>query len=800
MQAPGAPGLEPRWTTSDKVGVGTAVAGTSRIWFTLSHGIINEIYFPRMDLANTRDAQFLVITEDGRFLEEKRDLIHEFRYIDPGAPAFELVNTDPRGTFRIVKRIVSWPDGNAVIQQFRFEVLQGKREDFRVFLLVAPHIGNQGAHNNARIVDLRGEPALIAWREGSASALCVKASAPFRALSVGFVGSSDGWTQLYYHRTLQKYDEALDGNVALSAEMDPNTEEQVVTFAFGRSMAESQFTAALSLLYPWDAIEQRYIGQWQEYMDRLPGLLPYDHPHSRIQRISAMVLKIHHGKLFPGGIIASLSIPWGNAAGDGNMGGYHLVWPRDMVEAAQALIALGDMDAAWQALAFLMATQKTDGSWPQNFWLDGVPYWAGSQLDETAFPIHLAHHLWELGQIKNELVVYEMIKKALGYICRNGPLTEQDRWEEDGGYSPSTLAATISALILGADVARRQGDADIADFCEHLADYWQGRIDKWTFTEHGAVDPRFPRHYVRIHVSIPPSPDGRVEHGYVPIKNVLPGQPNQYPEEAVIDGGFLELVRYGIKSPADPHILESVEAYDTILGAKMPYGPLWYRYNHDGYGEMPDGSPFLGSGKGRLWPLLAGERGHYALSLGESVEPYLRAMEGSASIGGLIPEQVWDQEDIPDKELYFGRPSGSAMPLVWAHAEYIKLLRSALDGKIFEMPDKVKVRYIENWVPSSFIYWQLNHKRHHFYPHDKTLRIVVPEPAQCVLTTDEWQSHKTEQMLNSRIGLYYLDVALADIKMVEFTFYWSEADRWEGKNYRLDLRIAPPAQDVEPSH
>ncbi|SMC02190.1 glucoamylase [Sulfobacillus thermosulfidooxidans DSM 9293] len=785
MQAPGAPGLEPRWTSSDKMAVGTSIAGTSRVWFTLSHGILNEIYFPRMDQANTRDAQFLVLTRDGRFLEEKRDLRHDFHYIDPDAPAFELINTDPQGTFRIIKRIVTWPDGNVVIQQFRFEVLHGSIEDFRVFLLVAPHIGNQGAHNNAQIITLREEPALLAWRE--ATALCIQSTAKFKSCSVGYVGASDGWTQLYYRRTLEAYDEALDGNVALTAELDLTEPEQMIALAFGRSIQEAKFTASLALLHPYYTIEQRYIQQWREYMSGLSGLLPYDDPHSREQRISAMVLKIHHGKLFPGGIIASLSIPWGNAAGDGNMGGYHLVWPRDMVEAAQAFIALGDIEAAWQALLFLIATQKADGSWPQNFWLDGVPYWSGSQLDETAFPIHLAYHLWQLKDIKNQRAVYGMVKKALRYICLSGPVTQQDRWEEDGGYSPSTLAATISALVLGADLARQQGDDNIAEFCEHLADYWQGRIDKWTFTEHGQVDPRFPRHYVRIHVSVPPSPDGRVEHGYVPIKNVLPGEPNQYPEEAVIDGGFLELVRYGLKSPRDPHIVDSVAAYDAVLKVDLPYGPLWHRYNHDGYGEMPDGSPFQGAGQGRLWPLLAGERGHYALALGESPEPYLKAMEGASSVGGMIPEQVWDQPDIPEKELYFGRPSGSAMPLVWAHAEYIKLLRSAMDGRVFELPDVVRMRYTVHPTHSAMVFWQFNHKRHHFYASDETLRIVVPQFAQCVFTTNEWKTHEMQDMRDNGLGVYFLDVDLKGQDMVEFTFYWPEAGHWEGQNYRLDL-------------
>ncbi len=784
--APGWPGLSATWTSSAKHGVGTAIEDTSRVWFTLSHGILNEIYFPRMDVANTRDAQLLIVSNDGGFWEEKRDLQHQVSYIHPDAPAYKLINTEPTGRFRITKRIVTWPEGDALMQQVTFEALKGSVGDYRVFFLIAPHIKNQGGHNSARLVEMRGRQGLIAWREDAA--LCVASTVPFLRRSVGYVGTSDGWTLLKNHQELPEFGQAQDGNVAMTAELDISRGEQTLALAFGRTPDEAQFTAELSLLHNYYHIEQDYVTSWTAYMDSLPGLVPHDHPHAHVQRVSAFVLKTHHGKLFPGGIIASLSIPWGNAAGDGNMGGYHLVWPRDMVEAAQAFLALGDVKSARQSLFFLMATQQPDGSWPQNFWLDGQPYWAGSQLDETAFPVLLAYRLEAMDALRSGEPVYPMVRKALAYICQTGPVTQQDRWEEDSGYSPSTLAITISALIVGADMARREGEAHVAEYCEDLADYWQGRLDKWTFTDHGRVDARYPSHYIRIHVQPPQISDGRVDHGFVPIKNMAPGAPSLYPEDAVIDGGFLELVRYGIKGADDPHITKSVTAYDAILRQEMPYGPLWHRYNHDGYGEQADGSPFQGHGKGRLWPLLAGERGHYALALGESAEPYLKSMEGAASVGGLLPEQVWDSEDIPEHELFLGHPSGSAMPLVWTHSEFIKLLRSSMDRHVFELPEPVHTRYVQSFKSPQVgvIFWQINHKRRHWFPADRTLRIALAHPANLVYTTDNWEHTLHAALEDSGVGMYFADFSLEKIRMVEFTIYWTEREQWEGTNFRLD--------------
>jgi glucoamylase len=391
--------------------------------------------------------------------------------------------------------------------------------------------------------------------------------------------------------------------------------------------------------------------------------------------------------------------------------------------------------------------------------------------------------------------VYPMVKKALSFLVQAGPVTQQERWEEDGGYSPATLAVCISALIMGAALARERNDLAVANYAEAVADYWQANLDRWTFTDHGAIDPRFPRHYIRIHASTPESPDGTVQNGWVPIKNLPVGVPNLYPEVAVIDGGFLELVRYGVKAPLDPHVVDSVRAYDGILRKDLPYGPLYYRYNHDGYGEQADGSPYRGAGIGRLWPLLAGERGHYALAAGDNAWPYLTAMEKAASEGGLIPEQVWDGPDIPARELYYGRPSGSAMPLVWAHAEYVKLLHSLTIGEVFETQSLVARRYAQNTARPTChrLFWQFNHKRRVWFDHETTLRIAVAAPAQLVYTTDDWQHHQTVTMIDSGLGMFYYDIDLSQAKAAEFTFYWTAAGHWEGQNFRLQAAPSPQA-------
>lgn len=778
MKAPGWPGAAPTWTTGAKTAVGTAVGDGSRVWYTIAKGIVTEVYYPRQDEAALRDAQLLIHSSDGGFWEEKRDLSHSFRYVDSHAPACELVSADPDGRFRIVKRIAVWDKAPVLAVKIRFEVLRGETGDYRAFWLVAPHLDNQGMGNDGRVTMLSGRIALEATRH--TKTVCLASTVPFVGGSAGYVGVSDGWTHLS-RGEFPIYEEALDGNIALTAELDLSRSEQTLLIGFGRKPTEARFAAAVALHVPYEQIEHAYVAGWRRYLESLSGLLPDGHPHAVMQRISAIVLRTHQDKLFSGGLTASLSIPWGETVGDGQGGGYHLVWSRDMVEAAQALLALGDVEGAVDALRYLMVTQRADGSWPQNFWLDGVPYWNGSQLDETALPVHLAHSLVESGALVDTGSVYDMVRRALGHLVRHGPTTEQDRWEENAGYSPFTLATAVASLVLGADLARRHGDADAAAFAEGLADYWNARIEEWTFVEDGDLVPGHPRYYERIRPTA--TAENHPSHARIPVKN-HPGE-DLVLDTRMVDGGFLQLVRSGLRQADDPRIKDSVALYDTLLKTETPAGPVWHRYNDDGYGEQDDGTPFTGFGRGRGWPLLTGERGHYALAAGEDPEPYLRAMEAMASEGGMIPEQVWDTDDIPEKGLLCGRPTGSAMPLVWAHAEYVKLLKSACEGRVWDRCQIVADRYKK--PPASVrLHWLFCHRPTSWTNDMTDLRVVAEASADLVFTRDDWATVETARLNPCEpLGVHFADIPLADAAAVEFTFFWTQAQRWEGRNFRL---------------
>ena len=106
---PGAPGIPARWTSSAKSGVGTALSLASRVWFTISHGILNEIYYPHLDSACTRDMGLIVTGPGGYFSEEKRDAEHAIEPFEDGVPAYRLLNTAADGAYRIEKRIITDP-------------------------------------------------------------------------------------------------------------------------------------------------------------------------------------------------------------------------------------------------------------------------------------------------------------------------------------------------------------------------------------------------------------------------------------------------------------------------------------------------------------------------------------------------------------------------------------------------------------------------------------------------------------------------------------------------------------------
>jgi len=792
--APGWPGIPPRWTSSAKTCAGTALNQHSKVWFTLSHGILNEVYFPRVDQACTRDMGFIVT--DGRefFSEEKRHCTFENRPCEPGVPVYELMNTDNSGRYRIHKEVFSDPYRNVVLQKIRFEPLQGQLSDYRLFALLSPHLANCGYGNTGWIGDYKGFPMFLAEHGGAT--LSLASSAPWKKMSVGFVGVSDGWQDLSQHFEMEwDYNRAENGNIAFTGEVDLAAckGEFVIALGFGSIWTEAGQQARSSLFEDYADLRKHFISQWKNWQEKL---LPLDQPLRQhdLYRSSTAVLRAHESKDFLGGIIASLSIPWGFDKGDEDLGGYHLVWPRDLVETAGALLAAGAVTDAVRVLRYLEATQEAVGNWAQNLWLDGRPYWSGIQMDETAFPILLIDLMRReapeaLGKLDRW---WPMVRNAVSFIVRNGPVTQQDRWEEDAGYSPFTLAAEISALLAAAEIADLTGHSEQAQTMRDTADAWNDNIERWVYAEGGDLAQQLgvSGYYVRI---APPDTDGAASptQGFVPIKNKPPGEDGERAYH-IISPDALALVRFGLRSPEDPRIINTLRAIDALLAVELPQGPCWYRYNGDGYGEHRDGSAFDGTGIGRPWPLLAGERGHYAVAAGhrDEAEALLTVMENSTSgQSRLLPEQVWDAADIPALELFRGKPSGSACPLVWAHSEYIKLRRSIRDGKIFDQPPQTVQRYLKEKRIRQIFGWRFNNKTRSI-PRNKTLRIVLLMPARVHWSIDDWKTAHDTDTRDTGLGIHVLDLPTASLPAggeAVFTFFWPNESRWEGTDFRVKV-------------
>jgi glucoamylase len=795
--APGWPGIEPRWTSSAKSGIGTALSLNSRVWFTLSHGILNEVYYPRVDQACIRDLGLLITDGAGYFSEEKRHCRFENVPLEPGVPVYELTNTELEGRYRIEKEILTDPFRNVVLQRIRFVPLRGALRDYRVYALLAPHLGNFGSGNTGWVADYKGDPMLFA--EHNATALALASSAPWLKMSAGFVGFSDGWQDLAQHYQMTwEYERAENGNIALIGEIDLNTcgGDFVLALGFGGIWSEAGQQVRSTLLEPYTELRHSYVAHWRTWQTQL---LPLDEPPREcdLYRASTAVLRSHESKDFLGGVIASLSIPWGFNKGDEDLGGYHLVWPRDLVETAFGFLAAGAASDAVRVLRYLESTQEADGHWAQNMWLDGRPYWMGLQMDEAAFPILLVDRLLRDAQTEmgDPARWWSLVERSAAFLVRNGPVTQQDRWEEDAGYSPFTLAVEISALLAAADLADRVGERAIASDLRDSADNWNDNVERWTYAtgtdlaDQVGVD----GYYVRI---APPEGDGAASplQGFVPIKNRPPGDSSEAATH-MISPDALALVRFGLRSPHDPRILNTIKVIDAVLRVKLPQGNCWYRYNGDGYGEHEDGSPFDGTGIGRPWPLLAGERAHYELAAGRprAAEDLLKVMEFSTEGGRLIPEQVWDAGNIPGRELFLGKPTGSASPLVWAHSEYIKLRRSLRDGRIFDQPPQPVQRYQVEKRTSPYFAWRFNNKCNSM-PKGKILRILLLSPALVHWSFDGWNHTQDAETRATGLGTQVLDLPsekLAPGDRILFTFLWLNERRWEGVDFSVVVEADP---------
>lgn len=787
----GAPGIEPRWTHSDKNGIGTAYSASSKIWFTLFGGIVTEVYYPTVDRPQIRDLQYLVTDGKSFFHEEKRDLRSEVNRLSDHGLGFCCTNSDPDGRYSITKEVIADPHLSCLLQRTR---LTGPDQTFlsnlKMFVLCAPHLEVGGYGNTGYVVFANGRRILMASKQRVW--LAITATIPFSRVSCGYVGRSDGWTDLYENLQMDyEFDRAENGNIALTGELDlSQTREFTVAAAFGSTEHRAIANLLQSLGIPFDEHLTRYKKQWESAAAHCRPLDTSSYDGGHLYRSSYSLLLAHEDKSYPGALIASLAIPWGEAKSDQDQGGYHLVWTRDMVNSAVALLAAGDTATPLRALIFLAVSQHEDGGFPQNFWVDGEAYWKGIQLDEVAFPIILA---WRLRCEKGlkDFDPYTLVRKGAAYLIRQGPVTQEERWEENSGYSPSTLASNIAALICASLLFREKGDEKTASFVEEYADFLESHIEDWTATRQGSLHPGISNYYMRI---LPEQvgdehPAENPEARTIKIKNLRRDQQSEFPAKDVVDGGFLELVRYGIRSADDPLIVNTVKVMDATLKVDTDAGPGWRRYNHDGYGQEADGGPFTGAGRGRVWPLLTGERGHYELAAGRSAEIYIRAMEGFASPAGLLTEQLWDEADIPEKFLFKGKPTGSAMPLMWAHAEYVKLLRSVADGKVFDRIPEVATRYLGNRKSNKPLEIWKPDRQVRFMRKGSILRIYGAEPFRLRWSSDDWKSHHDTESTSNALEIDFADLPAAasaakDVS-IRFTFFLLNSNRWEGRDYAV---------------
>ena len=761
--AKGKPGVEPSWTSGAKTLVGTAESSQSRVWYTINNGVLAEIYFPDVDQANTRVVRFLVTGADGFFSDELWDATHKVEWLEDGVPGCRVKTECKCGRYRLDKEIVTDPLRDILLLRVRFTPAPG--EDLRLYLTADVHIGDQGAENHAWAGEYKGLPMLIACR-GQLS-LALACDPPPKQLSVGYVGTSDGYAVLSRGEPLPDANIAKPGNVALTAELDVKSISRaagedgtfLVALACGGDPAEAAQQARAGILQEFAKTRDLFVRQWQ---GRQAESMPVEDLSGNpidLYRVSTAILQTHQSKRFPGGFVASLSLPWGFIRTDQDVGGYHVVWPRDLVETAMGKLASGDDRTARSTLFYLACTQSADGGWSQNMWLDGTPHWGAVQMDGIALPILLADKL----RRDDALDGYDprpMIHQAASFVLKHGPVTQQDRWETTPGFSPYTMAVQVAALLAAADCADQRGAPDQAQFLRETADAWNDAIDEMTYVQgtelaknHGVTG-----YYMRM---TPPERIQKRKTG--DLKILLPNRPfgQKHPRAMdVVSPDALALVRFGVRAADDPRMLDTVKVIDATLKRDTVTGPSWKRSTHDGYGEKTDGRPFKKTGVGRGWPLLCGERGHYEIAAGhhEAALELLKTMGRQTSECGLLPEQVWDAPDIPERELYNGRPSGSGMPLVWAHAEYIKLLRSLHANAVWDAVPQTTARYVHSRHPASFQIWRPKQRRR-FVTAGKDLRLDLD--AAAAVTWNAAGKHGQAETTDSGVALHTVLLPLA---------------------------------------
>ncbi|HEV7473415.1 MAG TPA: glycoside hydrolase family 15 protein [Pyrinomonadaceae bacterium] len=680
--APGAPGLDAHWPSAAKNGFGTANTLASKVWFTLNNGIMTEVYYPTLDVPNVQTLQFLFVSVDGKRVEtEAEDMEHSLEVLDPASLTFRQVNKARSGDYTITKTYVTDPARSSILIDVKFNWTAAPACRCSLYVSYDPSLNNSGMHDSAWI----DGNWLVAADSDKASALTLPDGLDQQ--TNGYLGTSDGLTQLRQTGRITPYPRAGDGNVVQTARvrhafgLARASEHFSLVLGFGSNAREAIRNGQSSMVKGFALARAQYEQGWHSYVKTLPRVEPKFQAQFKV---AAMVLKALEDKTHRGAMIASPSIPWGGGANanEPTTSGYHAVWARDLYQVATAFLALGDRAGAERALTYLFKVQqKADGSFPQNSWVDGRPIGGGLQLDQVGLPLVLAYQL----QRTDRTTWLKHVKPAADFILRRGAATEQERWEEKPGYSPSTIAAEIAGLVCASRIAALNQDGDSAAAYLRKADEWARVVEHWTATSKGphAND----LYYLRITRNKNPNDDATLE---------INSGGGIYDQREIVDAGFLELVRMGIKAADDPVIVRSLAIVDNIIKVETPGGSGWYRYNHDAYGERPDGDNYDGrTGVGRLWTLLTGERGEYEVARGDlaAARARLDTMMSFANDGMMIPEQVWDRKQSLRPELRLGEGTGSATPLAWSMAQFIRLAVNVKRGRNVETPALVAARY-----------------------------------------------------------------------------------------------------------
>ena len=684
-RADGAPGSKPTWTRADKQAFGTSASRDSRVWFTLRDRELTEVYFPDLGTPAIRMLDF-AISRPGEEMRVDRETVQGVGVVERlDGLNYRQTVTDRSDRWRLTKTYTTDSSRATVVVHVRFESLTG--EAYKLHVLLDPQLDNDGRDDRARTI----EGSLVASDRRMASALT--ASPAFTATSSGYAFSSDPWNDLRDDGSLDAASDARErGNVrqaATTALDGVASTEMTLALGFGGNHVTARRAADESLAAGHEALAAENAAGWAAYRATLDPAPAAAVPVLDAYETSLLMLAAHEDKANPGAGVASPSMPWGWGQltideKDKRSAPYHLVWPRDLYQVATAKIAAGDVEAANANLDFLLdKAQRADGHFPQNTQVSGRQKWTGIQMDEQALPIVLA---WQLARF--DAATWRKLRRTAEFIVRHGPETEQDRWENQSGYSPGTIAAQVAGLICAADLARRNGAEADATRYERVADRWAGAVQRWTATSNGPYsdDP----YYLRL------TKDRRPDRGT--RYSIGDGGPQRADQRKVVDPTFLELVRLGVKRFDDPVILNTLDVIDRRLRRTTPNGEFWHRFTYDGYGERSNGAGWALTKEGsrltfgRVWPIFAGERGEYELLAGRPADAHLKAMADAGNGGGMIPEQVWDGR--PPTRYPAGEGTFSATPLAWSHAQLVRLAWSIESGAPVEQPSIVACRYV----------------------------------------------------------------------------------------------------------